>query len=81
MCVEMCVEMQMMKNWMGRGTYKSIVGGDDGNDINSLLLELLILLHIRRQMLDLTPRGKRSRHRKQHYLLPLEPLLISVHIS
>jgi hypothetical protein len=66
--------------WDVWGKYERIVGGDDSDDINALLLEVCILLHIRRQMLDLTSRGKRTGHSKQDYFLSLESLAISIQL-
>lgn len=60
-----------------RGRYISIVGGNDCDNINSLLFEIAVVLNIRREMFDLTSWSECSRNSKQNDLFPLEFLLIS----
>jgi len=48
-----------------------VVGGDDDDDIDSLGLELVVLLDVRRQMVHMTSGGEGSGNSKEDDLLPL----------
>jgi len=56
--------------------YVGVVGGNDRDNIDSLLFEIAIVLDIRRKMFDLTSRGECSRNSKQNDFLALEFLPI-----
>jgi len=52
--------------------YKGIIGGNDGNDIDSLLLEFFVLFDVGWEMFHLAARGKSSWHREQNDPFTLE---------